>query len=98
MAEAFEACMVVLFGVSWPMNIVKSLRSKTTKGKSFLFLLFIWVGYIFGVCSKLIAGNITYVFIFYVLNLAMVTLDMVLYFINLRRDRIVMRRDESQTE
>ena len=60
---------------------------KTAKGKSFLFLLFIWTGYVFGVCSKLVSGNITYVFIFYVLNLVMVSIDVVLYFINRMRDR-----------
>lgn len=86
-AEIFEACMVVLFGISWPLNILKSIRSKTAKGKSFLFLLFIWTGYVFGVCSKLVSGNITYVFIFYVLNLVMVSIDVVLYFINRMRDR-----------
>ena len=87
MAEIFEAGMVILFGISWPMNIIKSLKSKTAKGKSFLFLVFIWIGYIFGITSKAVSGNITYVFAFYILNFLMVSFDGVLYFINRTRDK-----------
>ena len=86
MAQLFEAFMVIAFGISWPLDIVKSVRSKTAKGKSLIFMLFIFVGYIFGVLSKIISGNITYVFIFYVLNLVMVGADIVLYFRNRKLD------------
>ena len=40
MSEFLEALMVIAFGISWPMNIVKSVRARTAKGKSFLFLIF----------------------------------------------------------
>ena len=83
MAEILEALMVISFGCSWPMNIIKSLRAKTTKGKSLMFLLLIEFGYVCGIISKLVSGNITYVFIFYVLNLLMVGTDIALYFRNL---------------
>ena len=89
MPEFLEALMVIAFGISWPMNIVKSVRARTAKGKSFLFLIFIWVGYIAGIASKLISGNITYVFFFYVLNLLMVSADIILYFRNRRLDKAV---------
>ena len=88
MPEFLEALMVIAFGISWPMNIVKSVRARTAKGKSFLFLLFIWLGYVAGIASKLISGNITYVFFFYVLNLLRVSLDMILYFRNRRLDKL----------
>lgn len=42
MAEFLEACMVVLFGLSWPLNIMKSLKARTAKGKSLPFLLLVW--------------------------------------------------------
>ena len=87
MAEILEALMVISFGCSWPMNIIKSLRAKTTKGKSLIFLLLIEFGYVCGIISKLMSGNITYVFIFYVLNLLMVGTDIALYFRNLRLDK-----------
>ncbi len=86
MSEFLEACMVVSFGISWPMNIIKSVRTRSAKGKSLPFLLFIFAGYICGIASKLISGNITYVFVFYVLNLLMVGTDIILYFRNRRLD------------
>ena len=86
MSEFLEACMVVAFGISWPMNITKAARTRSAKGKSLPFLLFIFAGYICGIASKLISGNITYVFVFYVLNLLMVGTDIILYFRNRRLD------------
>ena len=87
MSQMFEAFMVIAFGISWPLSIVESLRSKTAKGKSLIFMLFIFVGYICGIISKIISGRITYVFVFYVLNLVMVGTDIVLYFRNRKFDR-----------
>jgi len=87
MSQFLEAVMVVLFGISWPLNIMKSLKSRTAKGKSLPFLIFIWVGYIAGIASKLVSGSITYVFVFYVLNLVMVSIDFCLYFRNVRLDK-----------
>ncbi len=84
MPEVFEAIMVVSFGLSWPVSINKSLKSKSTKGKSPVFLTFIFFGYLCGIISKLLASNITYVFTFYVINLLMVGIDLVLYFRNRR--------------
>ena len=87
MAEILEALMVISFGLSWPMNIIKSLRAKTTKGKSIMFLMLIEFGYVCGIISKLVSGNITYVFIFYVLNLLMVFTDIMLYFRNRKLEK-----------
>lgn len=57
------------------------------QGKSLFFEVFIWVGYLFGIAGKIIAGNITYVFVFYVLNTLMVSVDILLYFRNRRLDQ-----------
>ena len=84
MSELFEALMVICFGISWPLSILKSWKSRTTKGKSLLFLFFIFTGYACGILSKLVGNNITYVFIFYVLNFVMVGTDIGLYFRNKR--------------
>ena len=93
MAEILEAIMVICFGVSWPMNIVKSLRATTAKGRSVLFLIFIIVGYIAGIAGKIVSGNITYVFAFYILNLCMVSVDFALYFVNRHRDAVRERKE-----
>ncbi|MBR5943192.1 MAG: hypothetical protein IKZ81_07630 [Clostridia bacterium] len=86
MAEILEAAMVISFGVSWPTSIIKSYRAHTAKGKSLLFLCLIFFGYLCGIAAKIISGNITYVFAFYVLNLLMVGADIALYFRNRRLD------------
>lgn len=83
----FEAAMVVSFGISWPLSIIKSFRSRTAKGKSLVFLLFILFGYLCGVISKFLAGNLTYVVFFYILNFVMVFIDLCLYFRNLHLDK-----------
>ena len=88
MSEIFEIAMIVLFGASWPMNVLKSIKTKSTKGKSIVFLILIFIGYIFGIISKLTADSFKwYVMFFYVLNFVMVGTDIVLYFINYNREK-----------
>lgn len=88
MPQLFEAFMVISFGVSWPISIAKSYSSRTAKGKSVVFLLFILFGYVCGIISKCLANDITYVFIFYVINLVLVAIDLCLYFRNRRLDNL----------
>ena len=78
MGEVFEMLMVLSFGLSWPISIVKTLKSKTAKGKSPVFIGLIVFGYICGITSKLLSKNITYVFAFYCLNLVMTSFDLCL--------------------
>ena len=88
-AELLEIVMVVSFGASWPMNVMKSWKARTTKGKSLGFLCLIFFGYIAGICSKLIVFNPAkwYVLFFYVLNLVMVGTDLCLYYRNYLLDK-----------
>ncbi len=88
MAQFFEVMMLICFGLSWPFNIAKSLRSRTAKGKSVVFEVCIIVGYLFGLAGKLITNNITYVVAFYLVDLAMVTADWILTLRNKRLDRL----------
>ena len=94
MAELLEITMIVSFGASWPLNVIKSYRARTTRGKSLAFLCLIFFGYIAGIASKLVnpvymaaIGEKWYVLFFYVLNLVMVGTDLILYFRNRRLDR-----------
>ena len=88
MSELLEICMIVSFGLSWPLNVIKSYRARTTKGKSLPFLLLIVFGYICGIASKLIAPTFKwYVLFFYVLNLIMVSMDLALYYRNYKLDQ-----------
>lgn len=80
LAEVFELLMVLCFGISWPISIIKTLKTKCVSGKSPLFIMFIILGYIFIIISKLLSGNIQYAFYFYWLNLAMTSFDLFLQF------------------
>lgn len=86
--EILEAAMLVCFGISWPLSLYKSITVKSAKGKSLFFMLFILTGYAAGIASKLITSGVTYVIFFYILNFAMVFLDMLFYFRNRRFDRL----------
>ena len=52
MSELLEIIMIVSFGASWPLNVIKSYKARTTKGKSLAFLCLIFFGYIAGIASK----------------------------------------------
>ena len=94
MSELFEIIMIVSFGASWPMNVMKSYKARTTKGKSLGFLCLILFGYIAGIISKLInetymesIGEKWYVLFFYVLNFIMVAADLLIYVRNYKLDK-----------
>ena len=103
MAEFLEIVMIVSFGASWPLNVIKSFRARTTKGKSLPFLLLIFFGYIAGIASKVClyidptASNPKwYVVFFYVLNLIMVGVDLILYIRNYRLDQKALENKETK--
>jgi len=94
MSEIFEILMVVSFGASWPLNVLKSYNARTTKGKSLPFLVLIFFGYICGIISKLTAESFKwYVLFFYVLNLVMVGVDLLLYWRNYNLDKTNAAKD-----
>ncbi|OGI00561.1 MAG: hypothetical protein A2Y25_07645 [Candidatus Melainabacteria bacterium GWF2_37_15] len=73
-----EAGMLVCFGASWPFAIVKTYKTKNVKGISFIFLILLLLGYIFGILHKIIF-NFDYVLIFYIFNGSLVLTEIVLY-------------------
>ena len=87
MAQLLEAIMMICFGLSWPMALVKNLRAKSAKGMSLPFILLIISGYVAGMVAKIISNNITYVLIVYLLNLIIVTMNLMVYFYNRRLDK-----------
>ena len=87
MVHLFEALMLVCFGLSWPFNIAKSIRSKTARGKSIQFEILIITGYVCGLIGKLLSGDMSYVLYFYVADILMVSIDLVLTIGNTKRDK-----------
>ena len=87
MGSILETVMLVCFGFSWPLNVMKAYRAKTAKGTSLPFIMLIIIGYIEGISAKLISGQINYVLIAYILNLAIVSLNVIVYFRNVSLDK-----------
>ena len=87
LAELLEAMMIISFGISWPLSIIRSYRSRSTKGKSIFFSFFILFGYLCGISAKLIEYNHNLAFYFYILNITMVTIDICLYFRNQKLEK-----------
>lgn len=85
--QIFEFIMLACFGLSWPISVYKSIRSRSTKGKSAVFIIAIIIGYISGITGKLVNGQLTYVLIAYCFNLIVVSIDLVLFFVNKKRER-----------
>jgi hypothetical protein len=82
-----ESCMMVSFGCAWPANIVNSLRIKSSRGRSPVFLIIVNLGYLFGITAKIVGHNVNYVAGFYLINMAMVSFDTYLYYLYRARDR-----------
>ena len=94
MSELLEIIMIVSFGASWPLNVIKSYKERTTKGKSLPFLCVIFFGYIAGIASKFTNeaymaafAQKWYVLFFYILNIVMVSIDIILYARNAKLDK-----------
>jgi len=70
--------MLVCFGLSWPISIAKSLRTRVVTGKSPLFMGIVIAGYASGVLHKVFYSR-DWVIILYAVNLVMVAIDLGLY-------------------
>ncbi len=89
MVQIFECIMLLCFGISWPVSVYKSYTSRSTQGKSLVFMSAILIGYIAGITGKILSGNINYVLLVYVFNFVIVSIDFVLYFINRKREMTI---------
>ena len=90
--SVFEAVMLLCFGAAWPFSIARSVKSKSTHGKSLVFLLILIAGYISGIINKILYSNDIVLYL-YILNLAMVSTDAILWV----RNRISSRGTERQS-
>ena len=91
--DIMEAITILCFGLSWPISIRKSIVSRTAKGKSLFFELFLLLGYAVGIARKAIqlangGSGLLFFFsgIFYVMNFIEISIDVALYFRNKKLD------------
>ncbi|WOO37899.1 hypothetical protein R2R35_05190 [Anaerocolumna sp. AGMB13020] len=97
MEELFETLMVISFGLSWPMNIIKAFQGRTAKGTSLIFLSCIEFGYICSIIWKLLSGDMQAMFsgditkygcFFYLLNALMVLIAIIIFYRNKALDQL----------
>ncbi len=94
LTDLLEALTILCFGLSWPISIRKSYISRTAKGKSLFFEVFILIGYTFGIIRKIIQtmqpGTHDFIFylgfFFYIFNFVAISIDIALYFRNRKLD------------
>lgn len=95
LATVLEIIMIVCFGLSWPFNIVRAFKAKTTKGTSLLFMALIDFGYICGIACKIVLAKLnnglstlaTIALVFYIINFLMVLAGIIIYFRNKKFDK-----------
>ena len=92
LAHLFEAGMLVCFGFSWPINVVKAYKARTAKTTSLAFIFLIIIGYVLGISAKLINHQFNYVLAVYILNLVIVLSNIMVYF----RNRALDKKRESE--
>ena len=75
----FEVLMLICFGLSWPISIYKSWHTRKVSGKSPVFMTVVIIGYASGMAHKILYSR-DWVIYLYLLNMIMVSLDLLLYF------------------
>ena len=87
LSNLLESGMLICFGFSWPINVVKAYRAGTAKSTSLAFILLIITGYVAGICAKLNNHQYNYVLAVYFLNLVIVMTNVLVYFRNRALDK-----------
>ncbi len=82
--SVFEAVMLICFGISWPVSIAKTLRTRVVAGKSPLFMSIVCGGYACGIVHKALYA-FDWIIVLYAVNMVMVAVDLSLYFVYLPR-------------
>lgn len=88
MAEILETLMLICFGCSWPISLIKNIKAKSAKNTSLGFILLILAGYTGGIIAKIINKNYGIVLAAYILNAVIVIANLVVFCINKRRDHL----------
>lgn len=88
MSVILESIMMICFGLSWPINLVKNYRCRSARGMSLPFILLLIFGYTAGITAKFMLGQTGYVLVIYFINLAMILANLAVYFRNKHIDAL----------
>lgn len=87
LSEVLEFAMLVAFGFSWPFAIWKTFHAKRVDGKSPQFMIIVLVGYACGIAAHLVEGTKIWLCFVYLTDMALVSVDLALYYHYLRKNR-----------
>lgn len=92
MGAICEAIMLVCFGLSWPINVIKAYKARTAKSTSLPFIILILTGYVAGITSKIVDSKFVTVkdkavLAVYIINFVIVFLNVIVYFRNVALDK-----------
>ena len=85
LSQILEFGMLFAFGFSWPFAILKTFRTKRVEGKSPAFMAIVLVGYSCGIAAHLVEGTKLWLCAVYLVDMALVSTDLALYFRYSRR-------------
>ena len=80
--------MLFAFGFSWPFAIVRTYRAKRVDGKSPQFMFIVIFGYLCGIAAHLVEGTKLWLCVVYLIDIALVSTDLALYFHYSRKNRV----------
>lgn len=87
LSQIFEFMMLLAFGFSWPFAILRTYRAKRVDGKSPAFMSIVLFGYVCGILAHLVEGTKLWLCVVYLVDMALVSTDLALYFHYSRRQR-----------
>ncbi len=106
-ANILETIMLICFGLSWPISLYKNIKMKSAKGMNIYFTLLIILGYIAGISAKILEGPVLkgsfdgasaiFKFVMYIVNIVIVSCNVVVYFINKKYDKLTVEADNKDT-
>ena len=86
-SEILELCMLIAFGFSWPLAIMRTYRAKRVDGKSPMFMIVVLVGYCCGITAHVVEGTKLWLCCVYLSDMLLVSTDLMLYFHYKRRSQ-----------
>ena len=76
MIELLETVMLLCFGLSWPVSLVRALRQGSRGSAGVPFMCLILMGYFAGTLAKLMTSGLCFVFYVYLFNIIMVSANL----------------------
>lgn len=86
MIALLETIMLLCFGLSWPISLLRSLRAKSARSTSVAFMCLILFGYFAGTAAKVMTTGCNFVFYVYLFNIVMVSANLFVTLYNRAKD------------